>query len=107
MSIKLSAEQIARMAWTIRSEYLASLETEVVPEDWVRLKRHVRDSFTGRIKQYLESEEEFSSAEYYNAVYGVGPMGCGWMMEKPVVQNSYRLANNLVRSFAGYYDPSK
>lgn len=105
MSLKLSASQIARLAWTIRAEYLGSLETVVVPEDWNKLKASQKRSFTQRVKTYLEREELGSSRDYYNTVFG--SMGHGWGSETESERHSYLLANDLIRNIKAWYDPSK
>jgi hypothetical protein len=107
MSLKLSASQIARLAWTIRAEYLGSLETVVVPEDWNKLKVSQRRGFTQKVKAYLEREELGSSRDYYDAVFGLPCIGHGWGIETESERHSYLLANDLIRNIKAWYDPSK
>ena len=107
MSLKLSASQIARLAWTIRAEYLGSLETVVVPEDCNKLKAAQKRSFTQRVKTYLEREELGSFRDYYNTVFCSACMGHGWGIETESERHSYLLANDLIRNVKAWYDPSK
>lgn len=106
-NMKLSAEQIARIAWSARAEYLGSLETVVVPEDWRKLDESYRDKFTARVEGYLKHHSDGGASEYYHSVTGNG-IKCrgGWESESEQERDSYRIASSIARGLSIWFDPS-